>query len=86
MTEIRYVSGNTSNMLVHMKWHHSDVELTRGRKKQAGKKKQLLITSAFKVKEILNKSSDKAKKITEATDIYIATSYESQTHFPPCHT
>lgn len=65
---VRYVSGNTSNMLTHIRRHHPDGPVTG-----VGQKKttvvQQLIPAAFK--QPLGVRADRTKAITEAIGIYI---------------
>ena len=63
-----YDSGNTSSMFTHLKRHHPGVSLV-GEKTKAGQ--QPLITSAFK--HPLPAQSDRAKAITNAIGVFIAT-------------
>lgn len=70
-TEIGYAAGNTSNMTTHLKRHHPNVDITGTRKKQSAKAVQMQIPMAFK--QPLPANSDRAKGITNAIGVFIAT-------------
>lgn len=65
---IGYVSGNTSNMITHLKRHHANVNITATRKKTSVV--QTLLPSSFK--QPLLGSSDRAKAVTNAIGVFIA--------------
>lgn len=67
-SEIGYVSGNTSNLLTHLKRHHPHVNITATRRKMSLVQTQL--PTAFK--QPLPGESDRAKAITNAVGVFIA--------------
>lgn len=70
-TGVNYSSGNTSNMLTHIKRHHPDIPVTGTRRK---KTVQLRLPNVLGLDQPLDTSTSRAKKITEAIGIYIASS------------
>lgn len=60
------VSGNTSNMLMQIKWHHPVAPITGARQKKTGV--QQLIPAVFK--KPLNVKADRAKDNTKAIGIF----------------
>lgn len=64
---VNYVSGNTSNMLSHVRRHHPDMPITGTRRK---KSVQLRLPTVLQ--QPLDTNACRAKKITEAIGIYIA--------------
>ncbi|XP_060768023.1 E3 SUMO-protein ligase ZBED1-like [Neoarius graeffei] len=66
-TSVHYVSGNTSNMLTHIQRHHPDIPITGTRRK---KSVQLRLPNVLQ--QPLDTNTCRAKKITKAIVIYIA--------------
>ena len=60
-TRVAYASGNTSNMMNHLRRHHPSVSVDSAKKRDSGTKVQLLLSEAFK--QPLHAGSDRAKSI-----------------------
>ncbi|XP_057684886.1 E3 SUMO-protein ligase ZBED1 [Corythoichthys intestinalis] len=67
-TDIGYVSGNTSNMLTHLKRHHPSVNIATTKRKTSVV--QTTLPTAFK--QPFSGGSDRAKAITNAVGVFIA--------------
>lgn len=66
-TKLTYASGNTSNMQVHLRRYHPDIDLSITRKTP---QKQETIPSAFRIK--LQAKSDRSQAITKAAGVFMA--------------
>lgn len=69
-TAVRYVLGNTSNMLTHLKRHHPSLNVTGMTTK--GSLVQTTMSTSFKKKESFPDHSARAKEITNAIGVFIA--------------
>ena len=69
-TRVAYASGNTSNMMNHLRRHHPSVSVDSTKKRDSGTKVQILLSEAFK--QPLHAGSDRAKSITKALGGFIA--------------